>query len=68
MGVNLVIEAGNTSNHCPKFQAKFHVAEEETGGPLQGFIQRYRQPLGHHVARFQYPGADGALQEGTPVN
>ena len=41
--------------------------EEEPDGPFQGLIQRYRQPFGKQVVRFQYPGADGAHQEGAFV-
>ena len=32
---NLIIEAGNHSDHCPKFLAKFGVAEEVPDGPGQ---------------------------------
>ena len=63
-----LIKPRNPRNHVPKFQAKFGVAEEEPDGPLQRLIERYRQGFGHHVSGFQYPGADGANHEGTPVN
>ena len=39
--------------------------KEEPDAPFQGLIQRRRHPCGYHVARFQYPGADGAYPEGT---
>jgi len=46
---SLIIEAGNPGNHRPKFQAKFHVPEEEADGPLQRLVQRRRQGFGHHA-------------------
>ena len=36
---NLIIEAGNHSDHCPKFHAEFYVAKEEPDSPFQGLIQ-----------------------------
>ena len=29
----LIIKSRNPGNHVPKFQAKFHVAEEDSEGP-----------------------------------
>ena len=55
-------------NYSPKFQAEFGVAEEESDGPFQGFIQRRRQPFGHYVVGFQYPRTDGAHPECPPVH
>ena len=39
----------------PKFQAEFHVPEEELDGPFQGLVKRYRQSLGHYGAAVQHP-------------
>ena len=33
---NLIIEAGNPRNHRPKFQAEFHVPEEEPDAHSKG--------------------------------
>jgi hypothetical protein len=63
-----IIEPRYARDYIPKFQAKFGVPEEEPDGPFQRLVQRYRQGFGHHVVRFQYPRADGAHQEGTPVH
>jgi hypothetical protein len=64
---SLVIEPRYCGNHSPKLQAEFGVTEEQPDGPFQRPIQRYRQPFGHHVVGFQYPGTDRAHPEGTPV-
>jgi len=46
---NLIIESENPVNNRPQAQTEFGVSKEETGGPFQRFIQRYRQSLGQHV-------------------
>ena len=63
-----IIESRYARDYIPKFQAEFGVAEEEPDGPFQGFIQGYRQGLGHHVATVQHPGTDWRHPEGAPVN
>ncbi len=40
----------------------------EADSPFQGLVERYRQGFGHHVIGFQYPGANEAHPEGTPVH
>ena len=60
-----IVEPQKSGNLCPKFQAKFGVAEEEPDGPFQGLVQRYRQPLGHHVVGLQDAQTDRVHSEGT---
>jgi len=52
---------GTTFNYRP-------VAHTEPDGPGERLVEGYRQGFCHHVPGFQYPGADGANHEGTPVN
>jgi len=36
--LDLIIESRYARNYSPKFQAEFHVSEEEPDGPFEGFL------------------------------
>jgi len=63
-----IVESRYARNYIPKFQAEFHVAEEEPDRSFQRLVERYRQGFSHNVVGLQDPGADRAHPKGTSVN